>query len=88
MELLIIGIVTALNLIVLKVKFEQERYADLALDVTAIVVLNVFFGGTLAGMTIAMIASAIISIFLYFNPPKIFNDEPADKTENKLSLDD
>jgi hypothetical protein len=70
MEVIVIGIVTALNLMVLKMKFEKERYGDLTLDVIALIVLNIFFGGTLAGMTIAMIASAIISTYLYFAPPK------------------
>lgn len=84
MELLIIGVVTALNLMILKMKLEKARYADLGLDITALVVLNMFFGGTLAGMIIAMIASAIISIYLYFNPPKFF-DEPEEEIKPKES---
>lgn len=71
MLVIIIGVITFFNLVVLKIKFEQERYADLTLDVTAIVVLNMLFGGTLTGMTIAMIASFLISVYLYFFPPKL-----------------
>jgi len=70
MEVLMIGIVTAINLIVLKWKFEQERWGDLTLDVTSLYLLSVMFGNTMSGMVIAMIASAIISTYLYFNPPK------------------
>lgn len=69
MEVLMIGIVTAANLIVLKWKFEQERYGDLALDVISLILLSKMFGNTMSGMVIAMIASAIISTYLYFNPP-------------------
>lgn len=70
MEVLMIGIVTAINLIVLKWKFEQERWGDLALDLVSLIVLSKLFGNTMSGMVIAMIASAIISTYLYFNPPK------------------
>lgn len=86
MELLIIGVVTALNLIVLKWKAEKERYGDLALDIGAIIVLNMFFGGTMGGMVIAMIASAIISGYLYYKPPHIFDDEPENKPKPKGTL--
>ncbi len=75
MEFLIIGIVTALNLIVLKMKFEKERYGDLFLDIVSLIVLNILFGGTMGGMVISMIASAIISTYLYFKPPHFFEEE-------------
>ena len=64
-----IGIVTFLNLIVLKIKFEQDRIGDLTLDIAAILALNYMFGGTLMGMQIAMVASLLMSIYLYFYPP-------------------
>ena len=67
----IIGVITFFNLIILKIKWERERYADLTVDISAIVVLNYFFGGTLNGMTIAMIASFLISLYLLVFPPKI-----------------
>ena len=70
MEVLMIGIITSLNLIVLKWKFEQERWGDLALDVISLILLSKMFGHTMSGMVIAMIASAVISTYLYFNPPK------------------
>lgn len=64
------GIVTFLNLIVLKIKFERGRTDDLVMDVAAIVVLNYFFAGTLTGMLVAMTASLCMSIYLWFFPPK------------------
>ena len=70
MEMLVIGIATAFNFMILKWKFEHERYADLALDVATLVALSFLFGGTLGGMTIAMIPSACVSLFLLVSPPK------------------
>ncbi len=68
--ILAIVIITFFNLAVLKYKFEKERYADLALDIAAIVVLNILFGGTLTGMVIAMGVSFLISFYLFIFPPK------------------
>jgi len=68
--LIIIGIVTAINLIILKWKFEQGRYGDMALDFLAIATLSAFFGQTLGGLTIAMVSSLIISIYLLVFPPQ------------------
>jgi len=67
---LIIGILTAFNILIFKIKFEQGRYGDLLYDIFAFLVLNMIFGGTLGGMIVAMVASGIISVYLYFNPPK------------------
>ena len=71
MEFLIIGVFTAFNFIVLKIKLERRRYGDFTLDLLAIVILIGAFGQTLGGMIIAMVASLIISTYLLYNPPKI-----------------
>lgn len=68
--ILAMGIVTFFNLVILKIKFEAGRTADLALDVVSIVVLSYIFGGTVTGMLVAMIASGIMSVYLWFFPPK------------------
>ena len=69
--LIIIGIVTAINLIILKMKWDAGRWGDLALDFLAIATLSAFFGQTLGGMTIAMVSSLIISVYLYIFPPSL-----------------
>ena len=71
MELIIIGLVTAANFLILKIKAEQNRWADLAFDVTVLFILSYLFTGTLGGLTVAMISSFVVSAFLYFYPPKI-----------------
>jgi len=71
MEIIIIGLVTAANFLILKIKAEQNRWADLAFDVTVLFILSYLFTGTLGGLTVAMISSFVVSAFLYFYPPKI-----------------
>jgi len=61
---LIIGLVTAFNLLILIVKFKAGRYGDLAVDVVALIILSAMFGNTILGMLIAMVASFAISLYL------------------------
>ena len=67
--LLIIGVITAFNMLVLKWKVSNGRYADAALDVVALSILSIFFGHTLGGMVVAMVSSLIISLYLLAFPP-------------------
>ena len=67
----IIGVVTFFNFLVLKLKFENKRYMDVGLDLLCLIILSNIFGGTISGMTVAMIASCLLSIYLYIFPPKI-----------------
>lgn len=64
---LLVGCVTAFNLIILYIKFKRGRYGDMALDVLALSLLATYFGHTLLGIVIAMVASFIISILLLFS---------------------
>lgn len=64
------GVVSFFNLMILKYKFEHDRIADLSLDIATLVVLSYIFGGTTTGMLVAMIASMLMSIYLWFYPPK------------------
>ena len=69
--LLFIGVATAFAMLILKIKLEQGRYADVALDFMAMAVLSIFFGHTLGGLVITIIASTIISVYLWIFPPRI-----------------
>ena len=66
---LMIGVVTAFNFIILKWKFSQGRYGDMALDVISFIVLAAIFGSTVLGMLVAMVASMGISVYLLIFPP-------------------
>jgi len=74
MSLVLIGIaivVTFLNLIMYKIKYEQDRIGDLSLDLAIMGFLNYVFAGTMSGMVIAMGVSFLIGVYLYFSPPKL-----------------
>jgi len=71
MELIIIGLVTAANFLILKIKAEQNRWADLTFDIVVLSILSFLFSGTLGGLTIAMISSFTVSVYLYFYPPNL-----------------
>jgi hypothetical protein len=69
MEVLLIGIVTAINIIVVKMKFERGRWEDGSLDLTLLVIITLVFGGSYAGLVVGTVASMVISIYLYASPP-------------------
>ena len=71
LHLIIIGIITAANFLILKIKAEQNRWADLLFDIFVLSVLSFLFSGTLGGLTIAMVSSFTVSVYLYFYPPDI-----------------
>lgn len=71
MEYLIIGFVTAANVLILKIKAEKNGWADLFFDITVLIFLSFLFSGTLGGLTIAMVSSFVVSVYLYFYPPNI-----------------
>ena len=92
---IIMGIATAFNILVIFKKLELQRYSDATFDGIFLVTLTAVMGGSLGGMMVATVASAIISIYFMFYPPtftKMFNsddsDEPYDKISQELSIAD
>lgn len=73
MEFLIIAIVTAINLIVIKMKFDRARYEDALFDIAFLVLVGYLFSGSYGGMVVAMGASMVMSIYLFISPPTYFN---------------
>jgi hypothetical protein len=72
MELIIMGIITAFDFLILKWKLERGRYADFVMDLGLLLVIIQLFHGSMAGMVIGMIAQVIISFYLLISPPKLF----------------
>lgn len=70
MELAIIGVVVALNIIFILFKYEKQRYSDAITDTILLVLVTVVFMGSYAGLVVATVGSLIISIYLYLKPPK------------------
>ena len=69
MQILIIAVATAGNLIIIKWKFEHDRNEDALLDATILILLAIVFGKTIAGLQIATITSVIVSLYLLISPP-------------------
>lgn len=75
-SLLIIGVAVFFNFAVIKFKVERLRYADAVLDVTLLAIVSFLFGGSFGGLVVATVASALISLYLFFSPPKLPNFLP------------
>ena len=73
MGIFLIGIATAFNILVIFKKIELKRYQDATFDSIFLVTLTFIFGGSFAGMTVATISSAFISIYFLFNAPTFLN---------------
>jgi hypothetical protein len=69
MEFLLIGIATAINIIIVKMKFERKRWEDASFDLGVLILVTIVFGNSYAGLVVGTIASMIISLYLYASPP-------------------
>ena len=74
MEALLIGIAAAFNFLIIKWKLEKKRYEDAILDVVVLLSLSAMFGGTMGGMVIATIGSAIVSLTFIAKPPQFLKN--------------
>lgn len=75
MGIIIGSIATALNFILIYWKFQNNRSADATLDLAIFIILCGVFGtaGGASGIYVGMGSGLLISIYLYFNPPKLPN---------------
>ncbi len=64
----ILGFFMFANIAVIKIKLEKDRYADAAVDAGILVLLGVVMGGSLNGLVLATVASAMFSTYLYISP--------------------
>lgn len=70
MEFLLVGLAVFFNIAFIKWKFDKSRYADATLDLTLLVIVMLLFSGSYGALVVGTVASAFISLFLYFSPPK------------------
>ena len=71
--LFIMGICTALNFVVIISKYRRERYTDATLDLGLLGVICFLFSSGINALCIGMIASAFISMYLWFKPVSLAN---------------
>jgi len=70
MDLVIMGLITGLNFILIYIKFNIGRLADAALDLTAFAVICTLFSTAgQGGLFVGMLASFVVSVYLWFKPP-------------------
>jgi len=86
---LLMGFFTFLNFGVIKFKIEKERYGDAILDSIVLVIIGIFFSGSTESLQIGVMASAIMSLYLYVYPPKLTNKQKeiltVDRFVNKIT---
>jgi len=68
--MLIMGAAVAFNIIIIKWKFDSGRTSDAILDTLVLVIVGFVFMGTISGLMVGTIASAIVSLYLLISPPK------------------
>jgi hypothetical protein len=71
MEILIMGVALAFNILVILWKMDNDQKLNAILDGIILVLLTIVFGGSTAALMIGTIASLIISIYLFLNPPEL-----------------
>jgi len=72
MEYILIGLVSAFNLVVILQKFKHNRIEDGVFDVLLFILLVMMFNGSYSGMVVGMVASLCVSAYLWFCPPTFF----------------
>lgn len=70
MEFVVIGLISAFNMLIIKVKLEKKRYEDAFFDLALMSILAFLFSGSYGGMVVAMVASLSVSLYLLVSPPK------------------
>jgi len=81
---LIMGFATAFNVLIIFKKIEKKRFQDAFFDGSLLVTLTVIFGGSLGGMLVATVASAVISLYFLFSEPKILPSfEKVEENDNE-----
>lgn len=81
MTLIIIGIATAFNFIIIVHKFRTGRIADGILDTVIMAIICRLFIGTFSALTVGMIASMLVSFYLFFNPVRLPEDDDKDSSD-------
>lgn len=73
MEYLVLGLVVAVNFIVVKMKLDRKRWEDAIFDLLTLSILMMLFNGSYAGLIVSSVASLFISLYFFASPPKFFS---------------
>jgi len=75
MEFLILGLVVAINFIIIKMKLDKKRWEDSIFDVLVLCIIMILFSGSYAGLIVGSVASLFMSLYFYASPPKFFTGD-------------
>jgi Mn2+/Fe2+ NRAMP family transporter len=73
MEFLVLGLIVAVNFIIVKMKLDRKRWEDAVFDVLTLLVIMALFSGSYAGLIVGSVASLFISLYFFASPPKFFS---------------
>jgi len=73
MEYLVLGLVVAVNFIIVKLKLDRKRWEDAVFDVATLFTIMLLFSGSFAGLVVGSVASLFISVYFFISPPKFFS---------------
>jgi len=68
MSLLIIGIAVSFNILIILHKFTHNRVPNAILDLLLLCIVTYVFMGSFDALVVGTIASAVVSIYLWFVP--------------------
>ncbi len=75
MEYLILGLVVAVNFIIVKMKFDRKRWEDAVFDVAVLLIIMALFSGSYAGLIVGSVASLFMSLYFFASPPTFFSGD-------------
>ena len=78
---LVLGLAVAFNFIVILRKWKLKRYFDATMDCSILAIICFLFAGTFSALVTGTLASAVVSIWLYFNPITLAEFIPDDDDE-------
>lgn len=73
MEFLVLGVVVAVNFIIVKMKLDRKRWEDAIFDLITLCILLGVFSGSYAGLIVSSVASLCISLYFFASPPEFFS---------------
>jgi len=68
MSIVIIGLMLGLNMVIITVKYRSGSYSNATVDLAMLVLFAVVLGGSTALIGQGIIASSIVSLYLYWRP--------------------
>ena len=87
-----LGLAVLFNFVILRSKWNDGKYADAAVDLGMLIILNIIFGSSILGVISATVGSTFISLYLMRYPVTLpdysetFSQEDSEPSELDLAL--